>query len=252
MPIHNIELHRGRGGQICRSAGGAAQITASEGDFVTVKLPSSEIRRINRECYATIGQIGNTDHINIMLGKAGRNRWLGRRGISRGMARNPVDHPMGGGQGKSKGGGGWHHPVSPWGKLAKGGKTPVYAFAKFAISNVLNHQQIASWNTTSVKAIGTAPNAAVPSAVSAVNSPWVRGTLLSNGTVSPTYGTSTSASNYGSARSIAIGSMGGVAASFASLGDVIFAGSIGSTGGGDARESQGSGNRRQPYWRFHG
>ena len=123
MPIHNVELHRGHGGQICRSAGGAAQITASEGDYVMVKLPSSEIRLINRECYATIGQIGNTDHINIMLGKAGRNRWLGRRGISRGMCRNPVDHPMGGGQGKSKGGGGWHHPCSPWGLLAKGGKT---------------------------------------------------------------------------------------------------------------------------------
>ncbi len=123
MPIHNIELHRGRGGQICRSAGMAAQVTASEGDYVTVKMPSGELRLINRECYCTIGQIGNTDHINIMLGKAGRNRWLGRRGISRGMARNPVDHPMGGGQGKSKGGGGWHHPVSPWGKLAKGGKT---------------------------------------------------------------------------------------------------------------------------------
>jgi large subunit ribosomal protein L2 len=123
MAIHNIELHRGRGGQICRSAGMAAQVTASEGDYVTVKMPSGELRFINRECYCTIGQIGNTDHINIMLGKAGRNRWLGRRGISRGMARNPVDHPMGGGQGKSKGGGGWHHPVSPWGKLAKGGKT---------------------------------------------------------------------------------------------------------------------------------
>jgi large subunit ribosomal protein L2 len=123
MAIHNIELHRGHGGQICRSAGMAAQITAAEGDFVTVKLPSGEIRLINRECYATLGQIGNTDHINISLGKAGRNRWLGRRGISRGMARNPVDHPMGGGQGKSKGGGGWHHPCSPWGKLAKGGKT---------------------------------------------------------------------------------------------------------------------------------
>ena len=123
MPIHNIELHRGHGGQICRSAGMAAQVTASEGDYVTVKMPSGEIRLINRECYCTIGQIGNTDHINIMLGKAGRNRWLGRRGISRGMARNPVDHPMGGGQGKSKGGGGWHHPVSPWGKLAKGGKS---------------------------------------------------------------------------------------------------------------------------------
>ncbi len=123
MAIHNIELHRGRGAQICRSAGMSAQVTASEGDYVTVKMPSGEVRLINRECYCTIGQIGNTDHINIMLGKAGRNRWLGRRGISRGMARNPVDHPMGGGQGKSKGGGGWHHPVSPWGKLAKGGKT---------------------------------------------------------------------------------------------------------------------------------
>lgn len=123
MPIHNIELHRGKGGQLCRSAGMAAQIMASEGDYVTVKLPSGEIRLIHRDCYATIGQVGNPDHMNISLGKAGRNRWLGRRGITRGMARNPVDHPMGGGQGKSKGGGGWHHPVSPWGKLAKGGKT---------------------------------------------------------------------------------------------------------------------------------
>jgi len=123
MPIHNIELHRGRGGQICRSAGMAAQITASEGEFVTVKMPSGEVRLISRECFATIGQVGNTDHMNVSLGKAGRTRWLGHRGISRGMARNPVDHPMGGGQGKSKGGGGWHHPCSPWGKLAKGGKT---------------------------------------------------------------------------------------------------------------------------------
>jgi large subunit ribosomal protein L2 len=121
MPIHNIELHKGKGGQLCRSAAMAAQITASEGDYVTVKLPSGEVRLIHGDCYATIGQVGNPDHINISLGKAGRNRWLGRRGISRGMARNPIDHPMGGGQGKSKGGGGWHHPVSPWGKLAKGG-----------------------------------------------------------------------------------------------------------------------------------
>ncbi len=123
MPIHNIELHRGKGGQLVRSAAMAAQITATENDYVTVKLPSGEIRKIHAECYATIGQIGNPDHINISLGKAGRTRWLGKRGISRGMARNPVDHPMGGGQGKSKGGGGWHHPVSPWGKLAKGGKS---------------------------------------------------------------------------------------------------------------------------------
>jgi large subunit ribosomal protein L2 len=123
MPIHNIELHRGRGGQLCRSAAMAATIMAAEGDYVTVKLPSGELRLIHADCYATIGQVGNPDHMNVSLGKAGRTRWLGYRGITRGMARNPVDHPMGGGQGKSKGGGGWHHPVSPWGKLAKGGQT---------------------------------------------------------------------------------------------------------------------------------
>jgi large subunit ribosomal protein L2 len=123
LPIHNIELKHGKGGQICRSAAMAAQIMATEGDYVTVKLPSGELRLIHGGCYATIGQVGNPDHINISLGKAGRSRWLGIRGISRGMCRNPVDHPMGGGQGKSKGGGGWHHPCSPWGKLAKGGKS---------------------------------------------------------------------------------------------------------------------------------
>lgn len=123
MPIHNIELHHGRGGQLCRSAAMASSIMGIEGDYALVKLPSGEIRKIHADCYATIGQVGNPDHINVMLGKAGRSRWLGIRGISRGMARNPVDHPMGGGQGKSKGGGGWHHPVSPWGKLAKGGKS---------------------------------------------------------------------------------------------------------------------------------
>jgi large subunit ribosomal protein L2 len=123
LPIHNIELKHGKGGQICRSAAMAAQIMAAEGDYVTVKLPSGELRLIHGDCYATIGQVGNPDHINVSLGKAGRSRWLGIRGISRGMCRNPVDHPMGGGQGKSKGGGGWHHPCSPWGKLAKGGKS---------------------------------------------------------------------------------------------------------------------------------
>jgi large subunit ribosomal protein L2 len=123
LPIHNIELKHGKGGQICRSAAMAAQIMAAEGDYVTVKLPSGELRLIHGDCYATIGQVGNADHINVSLGKAGRSRWLGIRGISRGMCRNPVDHPMGGGQGKSKGGGGWHHPCSPWGKLAKGGKS---------------------------------------------------------------------------------------------------------------------------------
>lgn len=123
MPIHNIELHKGKGGQLCRSAGLAAAVMAAEGDYVTVKLPSGELRLVHRDCYATIGQLGHTDHMNVLLGKAGRSRWLGIRPITRGMARNPVDHPMGGGQGKSKGGGGWHHPVSPWGRLAKGGKT---------------------------------------------------------------------------------------------------------------------------------
>ncbi len=123
LPIHNIELHRGRGGQLCRSASTSAQITASEGRYVTIKLPSGEIRKIHGDCYATIGQVGNPDHVNVSLGKAGRNRWLGRRPITRGMARNPVDHPMGGGQGKSKSGGGRQHPQSPWGKFAKGGKT---------------------------------------------------------------------------------------------------------------------------------
>ena len=98
----------------------AAQIMASEGDYVTVKLPSGELRLIHGDCYATIGQVGNPDHMNVLLGKAGRNRWLGRRGISRGMARNPVDHPMGGGQGKSKGGGGWHHPVFAVGQTGEG------------------------------------------------------------------------------------------------------------------------------------
>lgn len=123
MPIHNIELHRGKGGQLCRSAAMAAQIMVVEGEYAMVKLPSGEVRKIHAECYATIGQVGNVDNMNVSLGKAGRSRWLGIRPITRGMARNPVDHPMGGGQGKSKGGGGWHHPESPWGKLAKGGKT---------------------------------------------------------------------------------------------------------------------------------
>jgi len=123
MPIHNIELKHGKGGQICRSAAMAATIMAVEGEYAMVKLPSGEIRKIHTECYATIGQVGNPDNMNISLGKAGRARWLGHRSVSRGMCRNPVDHPMGGGQGKSKGGGGWHHPESPWGKLAKGGHT---------------------------------------------------------------------------------------------------------------------------------
>lgn len=122
-PIHNIELVPGRGGQLVRSAGTAATLANREGGYALVKLASGEIRKINEKCYATIGQVGNAEHMNISSGKAGRTRWLGRRPHVRGMAMNPVDHPMGGGQGKSKGGGGRHHPVSPWGQLAKGFKT---------------------------------------------------------------------------------------------------------------------------------
>ncbi|MBV8899027.1 MAG: 50S ribosomal protein L2 [Verrucomicrobia bacterium] len=121
--IHNVELTPGHGGQIARSAGQQAILNNREGGYALVRLPSGEIRRIHENAYATIGQVGNTDHMNVSSGKAGRTRWLGRRPHVRGMVMNPVDHPMGGGQGKSKGGGGRHHPVSPWGQLAKGFKT---------------------------------------------------------------------------------------------------------------------------------
>ena len=120
LPVHNIELSPGRGGQLVRSAGLAAQIMAREGGYAQVKLPSGEIRLIRSGCYATIGQVGNAEHQKISSGKAGRARWLGRRPTVRGVAMNPVDHPMGGGEGRSSGGG---HPVSPWGKLAKGKRT---------------------------------------------------------------------------------------------------------------------------------
>ena len=121
--IHNVELTPGRGGQIIRSAGSVAILASRESGYALVKLASGEIRRINENCFATLGQVGNTDHMNVSSGKAGRTRWLGRRPHVRGMVMNPVDHPMGGGQGKSKGGGGRHHPMSPWGQLAKGFKT---------------------------------------------------------------------------------------------------------------------------------
>lgn len=119
-PIHNLELTIGRGGQMIRSAGTAAEITSKEGDYAQVKLASGELRKIHADCYATLGQVGNTEHENISLGKAGKSRHLGWRPTVRGMAMNPVDHPMGGGQGKSKGG---PHPCSPWGQIAKGLKT---------------------------------------------------------------------------------------------------------------------------------
>lgn len=121
--VHNVELKPGRGGQIARSAGQQAILMNREGDYALVKLPSGEIRRIHVKCYATVGQVGHVEHMNIKSGKAGRSRWLGIRPTVRGMAMNPIDHPMGGGQGKSKGGGGRHHPMSPWGQLAKGFKT---------------------------------------------------------------------------------------------------------------------------------
>jgi large subunit ribosomal protein L2 len=121
--IHNIEIIPGRGGQMARSAGQQAILNNREGGYALVRLPSGEIRRIHEDAYATIGQVGNVDHMNVSSGKAGRSRWLGRRPHVRGMSMNPIDHPMGGGQGKSKGGGGRHHPVSPWGQLAKGFKT---------------------------------------------------------------------------------------------------------------------------------
>jgi large subunit ribosomal protein L2 len=121
--IHNVELVPGRGGQIARSAGQQVILNNREAGYALVKLPSGEIRKINENAYATIGQVGNVDHMNVSSGKAGRSRWKGIRPTVRGMVMNPVDHPMGGGQGKSKGGGGRHHPMSPWGQLAKGFKT---------------------------------------------------------------------------------------------------------------------------------
>lgn len=123
MAVHAIELQPGRGAQIVRSAGGAATLMSRDGGFAQLRLPSGEIRRVNEDCMASIGQVGNLEHENILLGKAGRARWIGKRPITRGMARNPIDHPNGGGQGKSKGGGGWQQVTSPWGVLAKGFKT---------------------------------------------------------------------------------------------------------------------------------
>jgi large subunit ribosomal protein L2 len=118
--IHNIELKRGKGGQMVRSAGAAAQLMAPEGDYAQVRLPSGETRKVFIDCYATIGQVGNIEHENLSIGKAGRSRWLGWKPHNRGVSMNPVDHPMGGGEGKTSGG---RHPVSPWGWKTKGFKT---------------------------------------------------------------------------------------------------------------------------------
>jgi large subunit ribosomal protein L2 len=118
--LHNVELKPGKGGQIARSAGSSVQLVAKEGEYASVKMPSGEIRKILLECVATIGQVGNVDHENVSIGKAGRSRWLGKRPHVRGVAMNPVDHPLGGGEGKTSGG---RHPVSPWGQPTKGYKT---------------------------------------------------------------------------------------------------------------------------------
>jgi len=118
--VHNVELQPGRGGQICRSAGCSATLTAREADWAQITLPSGEVRRVNADCRATIGAISNAEHMGISLGKAGRKRWLGRRPHNRGVSMNPVNHPMGGGEGRTAGG---RHPCSPTGVLAKGGKT---------------------------------------------------------------------------------------------------------------------------------
>jgi large subunit ribosomal protein L2 len=120
MTVHNVEMQPGRGGQMCRSAGASATLSAREADWAQITLPSGEVRRLNAECRATIGTIGNADHMNIDLGKAGRKRWKGRKPHNRGTSQNPVSHPMGGGEGRTAGG---RHPCGPTGVLSKGGKT---------------------------------------------------------------------------------------------------------------------------------
>ncbi len=120
MEVHNVEMIAGQGGKLVRSAGGVARLLARENQWATLQLPSGELRQVRVECRATIGQIGNLDHQNVRIGKAGRTRHLGRKSHVRGTAQNPVSHPLGGGEGRSGGG---RHPCSPWGKLAKGGRT---------------------------------------------------------------------------------------------------------------------------------
>ena len=122
LPIHNLEMTPGKGAQMVRSAGSSATVMSRDEGYTQVRLPSGEIRRIHENCYATIGQVGNTEHENVVLGKAGRSRHRGIRPLSRAVAKNPVDHPMGGGAGKTSGGG---HPVTPWGVITKGYKTRV-------------------------------------------------------------------------------------------------------------------------------
>lgn len=118
--VHNVELQIGKGGQMVRSAGAYAQVMAKEGERVTLRMPSGEVRMVHRNCYATIGEVGNSEHENVVSGKAGRSRWLGKRPKVRGVAMNPIDHPHGGGEGRTSGG---RHPSTPWGKPTKGYKT---------------------------------------------------------------------------------------------------------------------------------
>jgi len=118
--VHNIELRPGKGAQMARSAGAQAQLVAKEGEYALLKLPSGETRRVLLDCMATVGQVGNLDHENVSIGKAGRTRWIGRRPVNRGVTMNPVDHPHGGGEGKTSGG---RHPVTPWGQPTRGYKT---------------------------------------------------------------------------------------------------------------------------------
>jgi large subunit ribosomal protein L2 len=118
--IHNIEMRKGKGAQLVRSAGSGASLMAKDGDYAQIRMPSGEVRMIHQDCQATIGQVSNIDHANVSIGKAGRTRWLGKRPHQRGVSMNPVEHPMGGGEGRTSGG---RHPCSPWGQLAKGLKT---------------------------------------------------------------------------------------------------------------------------------
>jgi large subunit ribosomal protein L2 len=138
VQIHNIEMHPKKGGQLVRSAGGVAQLVAKEGDFVTVRLPSGEVRLLNNQCWATIGQVGNSEVMNLSMGKAGRSRWLGKRPTVRGSVMNPVDHPHGGGEGRCPVG--RPQPMTPWGKPALGRKTR--ARKKYSDSLILRRRKV--------------------------------------------------------------------------------------------------------------
>ena len=138
VQIHNIEMHPKKGGQLVRSAGGVAQLVAKEGDFVTVRLPSGEVRLLNNQCWATIGQVGNSEVMNLSIGKAGRSRWLGKRPTVRGSVMNPVDHPHGGGEGRCPVG--RPQPMTPWGKPALGRKTR--ARKKYSDSLILRRRKV--------------------------------------------------------------------------------------------------------------